>query len=206
MLAATDNKSVQCKLCHIFKKQIGRTHCGVQSSALAMSAAAKPYKDQYDDKKEAIELGIEDAEISEDGLLEMEVTQSVIDAASLSKAGITLDELEKLLQAHGLKTCVQYANETSIDEFRDKARLAMQKQDSSQAVIVNYFMSALGQEPFGGHHSPIAAYDKNTDCFLILDTWPDTPVAWVPTKYLFAAMNTVDKSSNKHRGFCIIHF
>jgi hypothetical protein len=35
-------------------------------------------------------------------------------------------------------------------------------------VIVNYLRNAIGQE-WGGHISPLAAYDADTDRFLILD-------------------------------------
>jgi hypothetical protein len=35
-------------------------------------------------------------------------------------------------------------------------------------VIVNYLRKAIGQEK-GGHISPLAAYDAETDRFLILD-------------------------------------
>ena len=55
---------------------------------------------------------------------------------------------------------------STLDEFRKTARDYLSTED--RFVIVNYLRKAIGQEK-GGHISPLAAYDAETDRFLILD-------------------------------------
>ena len=72
-------------------------------------------------------------------------------------------------------------------------------------MIVNYLRKAIGQEK-GGHISPLAAYDAETDCFLILDVSRyKYPPVWVTASQLFDAMNTPDSDNeNKTRGFVLV--
>ena len=72
-------------------------------------------------------------------------------------------------------------------------------------VLINYFRNALGQQK-GGHFSPLAAYDKETDRFLILDVARyKYPPVWVKAEELFAAMNTKDSDNDdKSRGYVLI--
>ena len=68
-------------------------------------------------------------------------------------------------------------------------------------LVVNYQREVLGQNKVG-HISPLAAYDRETDTVLILDTASYSyPPTWVPVADLFAAMATTDRSSGKSRGF-----
>ena len=76
-------------------------------------------------------------------------------------------------------------------------------------IILNYDMSTLGQVPGRGHFSlavaiakPINSVEKQ-DYLLLLDPWPETPIAWVPVEAMFKAMQTVDVASGKYRG-CLI--
>ena len=76
-------------------------------------------------------------------------------------------------------------------------------------MILNYDMSTLGQVPGRGHFSlavalakPISG-DEKQDYLLLLDPWPETPIAWVPVEAMFKAMQTVDVASGKYRG-CLI--
>ena len=63
----------------------------------------------------------------------------------------------------------------------------------------------MGQEK-GGHISPLAAYDIESDRFLILDVARyKYPPVWVTTADLFAAMKTTDSDNeNKTRGFVLV--
>lgn len=71
--------------------------------------------------------------------------------------------------------------------------------------MINYLRAAIGQEK-GGHISPLAAYDADTDRFLILDVSRyKYPPVWVEAADLFAAMNTEDSDNeNRTRGFVLI--
>jgi len=128
--------------------------------------------------------------------------------------GLTLDQL-----------CLHVVNSTSYEvwrngedqrgftatDFRDVVEDQIAKYGS---VIVNYDMSTLGQIPAGGHFSLVAGLIRRQgiseddtsvpdDYFvLLLDCWPETPVAWVPIEALFQAMNTPDRGNGgKFRGF-----
>ena len=76
---------------------------------------------------------------------------------------------------------------------------------SGRFVIVNYLRKAIGQEK-GGHISPLAAFDAESDRFLILDVARyKYPPVWVKTAELFAAMNTTDSDNeNKTRGYVLV--
>lgn len=85
-----------------------------------------------------------------------------------------------------------HASDTDCASFRHRASATLK---ASGCVIVNFKRATLGYDsPFGGHCSPLAAYDATTDEFLVMDvarkTWQ--PV-WVPTGLLFDGMNTLDE-------------
>ena len=82
--------------------------------------------------------------------------------------------------------------ETAVAELGDRDRF----------VLVNYLRSAIGQEK-GGHISPLAAYDADSDRFLMLDVSRyKYPPIWVEAAALFDAMNTPDADNeNRSRGF-----
>jgi Phytochelatin synthase len=71
-------------------------------------------------------------------------------------------------------------------------------------VIINYLRKAIGQEK-GGHISPLAAYNKQTYRFLILDVSRyKYPPVWVKSEELWKAMATIDSASGKTRGFVFV--
>jgi len=121
-------------------------------------------------------------------------------------AGLTLAEVGDLLKAHGCHVTVVYADDSSVEKFRQHSVEAMSHADSSSAIVVNYHMQTLGQSLLFGHHSPLAAYHADTDRFLLLDVWPDTSECWATATSLYAAMNTVDGDTGKTRGYCIAQF
>ena len=75
-----------------------------------------------------------------------------------------------------------------------------------ERVLLNYHMSTLGQRPFGGHVSPVAAYHAPTDSFLVMDTWPRTEPVWAPARRLWDAAVHVDDKSGRSRGLVITGF
>lgn len=119
------------------------------------------------------------------------------------KAGMTLDELGAVLEAYDLDVTVRHAEASSLEEFREIAVAELSDQD--RFVLVNYLRSAIGQER-GGHISPLAAYDAETDRFLILDVSRyKYPPVWVEAAALFDAMNTPDADNHdKSRGFVVV--
>jgi hypothetical protein len=113
--------------------------------------------------------------------------------------GMSLADLASLLRAHGVDAAVHYADASTVEDLR--AVLEANLGHEGDFLLVNYARDALGQAGFG-HISPVAAYDRDTEQVLILDTARHKyPPTWVPVERLFAAMNTVDSSSGKKRGF-----
>ena len=89
-----------------------------------------------------------------------------------------------------------------MSEFRQL--IADNLKQSNNFVIVNYLRKAIKQES-GGHISPIAAYDKATDRFLLLDVSRyKYPPVWVKAEELWQAIDTVDFDGGKTRGFVLV--
>jgi hypothetical protein len=113
--------------------------------------------------------------------------------------GMSLGELAALLRAHDVRTSIHYADESSVDRFRDT--VATNLGNDADYLIVNYWRAPMGQGEMG-HMSPVAAYDRDTDSVLIMDTASNKySPAWVPLELLFEAMRTVDSASGRMRGY-----
>ena len=91
-----------------------------------------------------------------------ERTEAVLPREVLSKQGITLDEIGRLLALHPVEAMVHHASDSSVEKFRPVVQDYLSQED--RFVIVNYLRKAIGQEK-GGHISPLAAYDTETDRF-----------------------------------------
>ena len=130
-------------------------------------------------------------------------TEAVKPKAEIMRGGMTLDEFGNVLAAHSLKVQIRHASESSLEEFRKLAITTLADQD--HFIVVNYLRKSIGQEA-GGHISPLAAYDADTDRFLILDVSRyKYPPIWVTATALFTAMNTTDSDNqNRTRGFVIL--
>lgn len=133
-----------------------------------------------------------------------EKTEAVKPQTAVLRGGMTLDQLGGMFAAHDLKADVHHAADSSVDEFRGLAIAALDDAGANY-VVVNYLRSALGQKT-GGHISPLAAYDADTDRFLVLDVSRyKYPPIWVTAVDLFGAMNTPDAdNADKTRGFLIV--
>lgn len=123
--------------------------------------------------------------------------------AEVLRGGMTLDDLGAFLGSYGLDVAVTYARDSSLDTFRDTAVAGLNDRD--RFVLVNYLRSAIGQEK-GGHISPLAAYDADTDRFLVLDVSRyKYPPIWVEAEALFGAMETPDADNGgRSRGFVVV--
>jgi hypothetical protein len=130
-------------------------------------------------------------------------TESVLPQATLLKMGMTLDQIGAFIATYAVKAIVHHASDSSLEEFRRLAKDYLNV--SGHHVIVNYLRKSIGQEK-GGHISPLAAYDADTDRFLILDVARyKYPPVWVSAAGLFAAMNTTDSDNqNRTRGFVLV--
>jgi hypothetical protein len=176
-----------------FVTQKNKAYCGIASivmvlNALGVEAPPTPEFAPYNT-------------FTQDNVLN-EATEKVLPQAVLMKEGMALDRIGRLLEVYSAKVDVRHAADSSTDDFRHTARDYLSKLD--HYVIVNYLRRVIGQEQ-GGHISPLAAYDADTDRFLILDVSRyKYPPVWVKTSELFDAMNTVDPDTQRTRGFVLI--
>ena len=124
-----------------------------------------------------------------------------IDGILRSDYGLQLRQLAQVLRAHGLDVQVRVVDEHA-DAEEITHEIAANLATREDFVLVNYARRSLGQEG-GGHISPLGAYDKGTDSFLIMDVNPNrAPWVWVGSEDLVRAMRTFDTVEN--RGYLLI--
>ncbi|HEX2136890.1 MAG TPA: phytochelatin synthase family protein [Microvirga sp.] len=177
-----------------FVTQKNQAYCGVASIVMVLNALGVPAPStpEFEPFKT----------FTQDNLLNEE-TEKVLPVAVLSRIGMTLDQIGQILSTYSVKAEVRHASDTSLEEFRTLARQALATPD--RYVIVNYLRRSIGQDR-GGHISPLAAYDAETDRFLVLDVSRyKYPPVWVEAAALYAAMNTTDSDNqNRTRGFVLV--
>jgi hypothetical protein len=176
-----------------FITQKNQAYCGVASSVMVLNAIAIP-------APEAPEFGQYHV-FTQDNFFNAQ-TQQVIESEVVARQGLTLEQLGKLLESYPVQAEVHHGGDVTLDEFR--TLVSKNLQESGNFVLVNYLRKAIGQET-GGHISPVAAYNEETDRFLILDVSRyKYPPVWVKAEELWKAMATVDSASGKTRGFVLV--
>jgi hypothetical protein len=179
-----------------FVNQVNPAYCGPASIAMVLNAlnVPRPPSDM------TIGLGLFDQEN-----IFTPATDAVKPAAAILSPpfGMTLTDLGGVLAAHDLDVTVVHAADSDVDAFRDAAVATID--DGTHFVLVNYLRKGIGQEA-GGHISPLAAYDADTDRFLILDVSRyKYPPVWVEAAALFGAMDTPDADNGgKSRGYVLV--
>ncbi|TCT03154.1 phytochelatin synthase family protein [Aquabacter spiritensis] len=176
-----------------FVSQNTQSYCGIASSVMALNAlgvspppAPLWYPYPHWDQTNIFTLAV----------LQVKAANSV------EAEGLTVAELARVLVASGARAKPVFAGDTDLAAFRAAARQVLA--NPAAVLLVNYFRATLGQGE-GGHISPAAAYNAEADSFLLLDVarYKYKPT-WIPADLLFAAMNTVDPSSHKTRGYVVV--
>jgi hypothetical protein len=177
-----------------FVTQKNQAYCGVASIVMVLNARQLPAPavPEYEPYRTFTQNNVLD-----------ERTDAILPREVLARQGMTLDQLGALLAAHPVAVEVHHAGDGSLETFRASARDYLAR--DGHFVVVNYLRKAIGQET-GGHISPLAAYDADTDRFLILDVSRyKYPPVWVTAADLFTSMNTTDKDNqDKTRGYVLI--
>lgn len=177
-----------------FESQVNLAYCGVASMVMVLNSMDVP-------PPVAPEYG-EFRVFTQGNFFENPDTEAVVSEAMVTQQGMTLDELGGLIGSYGTQVEVFHAEDTTIEAFREQAIANLN--DPDNYILVNYLRREIGQES-GGHISPLAAYDAESDRFLILDVSRyKYPPIWVTTDDLWRAMNTIDSTSNLTRGFVLI--
>eukprot|EP01129_Flabellula_baltica_P013693 TRINITY_DN6411_c0_g1_i2.p1 TRINITY_DN6411_c0_g1~~TRINITY_DN6411_c0_g1_i2.p1 ORF type:complete len:275 (+),score=32.17 TRINITY_DN6411_c0_g1_i2:126-950(+) len=119
----------------------------------------------------------------------------------IAKEGLTLREVACLGRCNGADVEVVYAEESSVDVFREQVIKVCTEQGLRLAV--SYHRGVLSQTGTG-HFSPIAGYHEGSDSVLVMDVARfKYPPYWVSTQLLFESMNTIDSDTGKSRGYLV---
>ncbi|MBD2104977.1 phytochelatin synthase family protein [Leptolyngbya sp. FACHB-261] len=177
-----------------FVTQINQAYCGVASMVMVLNSLGipAPASAQYAPYRV----------FTQENFFENQAAQQVLSPNVVARQGITLDELGRLLGSYSVQAQVYHSSDTNLAEFR---RLVVANlSQPGNFVLVNYLRGKIGQER-GGHISPLAAYDQESDRFLILDVARyKYPPVWVKAEDLWEAMATTDATAGKTRGFVLV--
>ena len=177
-----------------FVTQNNQAYCGVASIVMVLNGLSIPAPVAPEYSPYHV--------FTQENFFNNEETRKVISPDVVSRQGMTLDELGQLLGSYAVKVKVYHAADSNLKEFRSSV-VANLKQENN-FVLVNYLRKVIGEEK-GGHISPIAAYNEETDRFLILDVSRyKYPPIWVKAADLWQAMLTMDSVSGKTRGFVFV--
>lgn len=116
--------------------------------------------------------------------------------------GFSLKDLSKLLKSHGASVLVRKISSLENKESL-KAELIDNLARRGDFIIINYCRKTVFQ-PGGGHFSPLGAYDKRSDSFLVMDVNPNKAGwIWVKADLLLRAMSPMSVSKQA-RGYLMI--
>lgn len=175
-----------------FVTQDNQAFCGIASAVVVLNALgiAAPLAPQWSRRY-----------FTQDNLFTPQ-TEAVISRQQIERQGLTLAQLAAILESYPVNVELHYGGDLSLEEFR--LRVSQNLRQPKNFVLVNYFRRAIGQEG-GGHISPLAAYNADTDQFLILDVSRyKYPPVWVKATLLWQAIKTIDPGSQKTRGILLI--
>lgn len=115
--------------------------------------------------------------------------------------GFQLRQLNALFKQHSLETQLRVVSDTLTIKII-KQEIISNLKTADDYVLVNYKRGTLKQAG-GGHISPLAAYHKASDSFLVLDVTPNkADWIWVQAELLITAMRTFDTVEN--RGYLLL--
>lgn len=213
-------------------KQISMTACGPISSMVLINATGAAERVRELSSKENVNIGLDSLSLKEEEFMKLPCLLEYFKSVDIDKNGLTLSQLHQVCTLLGFNASAIHAlkgpntdldtspiklpgqnygdddqdiviNEfINVNEFRKFIMTQINK--PSTGLIANYNMSILGYGGLRGHFSPIAAYDQERDMCLIMDTWPNTPSAWVKISNLYEAMCDEDSQSELPRGLLCV--
>src|SRR6266498_3818911 len=107
LLAGSPAKSDYDQLNPYFESENRRAFCGVASSTIVINAALRPQPQMTQET------------------LFTPAASAVRSEFAVSLSGLTLDQLANIIRAHGLKVQVIHAAQSSLESFRDTARVTL---------------------------------------------------------------------------------
>jgi hypothetical protein len=208
------------KLANHFEPQNNKLYCGLASSTIVLNTLRTNNKSIKKPQDQTLLKKQDRAYLPEsfDPIFERYTQNNLYSEGSKSKLhvlgkpitlngeavkdyGLQLHQLNQLLIEQGLNSKIQVVN-NDLSNKQIKSDLIENMKTEDDYILINYHRSELGQKG-GGHVSPLGAYDKESDSFLILDVNPNkADWVWVNTKTLIKAMRTFDTIEN--RGYLIL--
>ncbi len=189
---ASEYKTNLFKLLRFYEAQIRGTYCGIATAVVALnSLSIEAPLSQY------VEIN---TLFTQEEFFDGPMGQ-ILDPTVVKAKGLTLIDMSILMGTQPLKVETFEAATLSEDEIRN--RILTSLNNPNQIVIGLYHRKILGQEG-SGHWSPIAAYDRASDSFLLLDVARyKYPPAWIDAKTFIAAMREPNDNGIS-RGFIIL--
>lgn len=207
------------RLAHHFKPQNNPVNCGQAAATVVLSAIYEmnktplPIIEEWPvtlgDKKYPLQYRL----FNETNFFN-ESTDKVLDRRTISMkltkadgsfgGGIDIDELQKMLKIHGVKsklTNVESFSEEKLNSFRELVKKVVNS--DKEFLVLNYDHSYKGL--MGGHFSPIVAYDEKSDSVLMLDVAAHrNPWIWINLSDVYHAMNTKNYAQTAYRGYLVV--
>ena len=192
LLQESEARADYIALTNHFVTQKNPAFCGVATMAMVLNALEVPapiapeWNQNY---------------FTQENLLNT-TTETIVPRAVVRRQGMTLAELAGVFESHTTNVEIHYGSDVDLEAFR--TLLVQNLAEPGNFVAINYLRRAIAQER-GGHISPLAAYDAQSDRFLILDVSRyKYPPVWVEAETLWQAIRTTDSVSGKTRGFLTI--
>ncbi|MBW8183490.1 phytochelatin synthase family protein [Shewanella nanhaiensis] len=219
-LSSASLKQDLFKLAPQFEGQSNKTFCGVTSMVIVANAL-RVSPNGTSIPLDSSRLGPDESRYFPKGvspLFHRYTQESILEGSDKTRAqilgepkvkggesdyGMQLSEITSLAKRLAFTAKPTYVQPEKLDDanyllsVKQALKQALKRDESY--VIINYSRSALNQAG-SGHFSPLAAFDRGSDSFLIMDvsntyqTW-----VWVSSKRLINAMATLD--IDKPRGF-----
>uniref|UniRef100_A0A7S3QXQ1 glutathione gamma-glutamylcysteinyltransferase n=1 Tax=Dunaliella tertiolecta TaxID=3047 RepID=A0A7S3QXQ1_DUNTE len=171
-----------------FVTQINSAFCGIASSVTVLNALRVP-RPRQDPRSELNSTRY--AYFTQANIFTNQ-TEKVVPKAQVLDEGLSLEDLAVFLSAHQDvgSAFLHTSPNVTLEAFRSAIVQGLAAPDTF--VIVNFNRDAL-DEPGGGHHSPIAAYNPQADSLLVMDVSRYKYTAWwVPVERLYPATQAVD--------------
>lgn len=176
-----------------FISQKKLSYCGIASITMVLNALSLPVS--------KIVKSDDSYVFTQDSILNNQ-SKNLLSFLKLYFLGTTLEQLGQILESYPVSFQIYYAQSITLDDFRNLVISTITNLNSF--VIVNYSRKFFKQQGVG-HISPLAAYNSETDRFLILDVARNNyPPTWVKAEALYSAMKPLDFESKKSRGFIVI--
>ncbi|WP_440682622.1 phytochelatin synthase family protein [Cysteiniphilum halobium] len=195
--ASNNNKAEVYKLLGYFTTEKGTEYCAPASITMALNSlgltpdiapAHKPYvmytQNNLFYNKEALD--------------KYELSPPLI-----MRGGLTLSQAEELVKSQrGAHATKIFGNTIkSADELR---KILLANYHSGKYILLNFDRASI-DEVGSGHFSPLAAYNSDSDKWLLLDVARyKYPPVWVTTEQVYKSMQDKDSTSHKPRGLLIV--